>query len=153
MAKVLVRWNKANVISVSTGLPDASVIQFIPGPNEIPAEKWKLIKDHPEFKKRMEAEVVDPIRGKVKMMELIAEKKPSSDQDQDQDSDGDQGEGSALSALGAKEAKELVAETFNTVLLKEWQTTETRGTVLKAVEKQLDAISKEREGESEDSQE
>lgn len=152
MSKVLVRWNKTNVMSVQTGLPDASVVQFIPGVNEFPVEKWDLVKDHPEMKKRMEAEIVDPKRGKVKMLELLsAPKAEGSDNGEGNDEPPAEG----IEGLGAKEAKALVQETFNTPLLRSWLESETRKSVKEAIEKQLEAIDKERQenGENNNSQE
>lgn len=146
MSKVLVRWNKTNVMSVSTGLPDASVVQFIPGANEFTGEQWKLISEHPEIKKRMETEVIDLKRGKVKMIEVLSERKAETKQDDNGDEDE-----SGISGLGVKAAKTLVAETFNTVLLRSWAESETRKGVTDAINKQLEAIDAERAGD--DSQE
>lgn len=141
MSKVLVKWNKSNVMSVGAGLPDASVIQFMPGVNEFTKEQWEKVSAHPEIKKRMETEVVDLKRGKVPMIEVLAEKKSESNGDSDDDNGS-----AAISELGVKDAKALVGETFNTPLLREWLESETRKGVKDAIEKQLAKIEADREG-------
>lgn len=146
MSKVLVKWNKSNVMSVGAGLPDASVIQFMPGVNEFTKEQWEKVSAHPEIKKRMETEVVDLKRGKVPMIEVLAEKKENKSEGNDDDANTN----SAISELGVKDAKTLVEETFNTVLLKEWLEGETRKGVKSAIEKQLEGIEKEREGSNDE---
>lgn len=155
MSKVLVRWNKSHVMSVQTGMPDASVVQFIPGVNEFKKEQWELVSKHPELKKRMETDVVDMKRGKVKMLEVLsAEKKSEGSSDSDSSDEGSSEEG--IAGLSAGDAKTLVEETFNTPLLKSWLESETRKTVKSAIEKQLEAIEKERQengDEENDSQE
>ena len=150
MSKVLVKWNKTNVMSVGAGLPDASVIQFIPGINEFTKEQWEVVSKHPEIKKRMEMEVVDLKRGKVKMIELLSEVKKSDD-----DNKGDEDNKGGIEGLNVGDAKNLIKETENTPLLREWLESETRKGVKEAIEKKLEKIDKDREGndENEGSQE
>lgn len=143
--KVIVRWNQSHVMSVGTGLNDGSVVQFMPGPNEVNAKTWENVKKNPAIKTRMETEIVDPKRGKVPMLEVVSKK---VDEKKGEESETVEG----ISELGVKEAKALVEETFNTALLREWKESETRKGALTAIEKQLEAIEKERESES-DSQE
>lgn len=143
--KVIVRWNKSHVMSVGTGLADGSVVQFMPGPNEVDAKTWENVKKNPLIKTRMETEIVDPKRGKVFLLEVVSKKVDETKGEEKETVEG-------ISELGVKEAKALVEETFNTTLLREWQESETRKGVLTAIEKQLEAIEKERESES-DSQE
>lgn len=157
--KLLFRWNKPSPWSIATGLGDGSVVLFVPGANEKTQEEWDKIKNHPEVVARMESkEIVDPKRGKIKMLELLTkpelkEVEPQKDEKKSEDSSGSEGqdkpEGSddqGLSSLGAKEAKELILETFNTPLLRSWLESETRSTVKSAIEKQLEAIDEERSG-------
>jgi len=154
MSKVLVKWNMAHVMSVATGLPDASVVQFVPGANEFTAEKWALIKDHPEIKARMEADVVVPNVGKMKKLEVLAQKKvvaPTPGKNPEAPTDNG---GSALSELNTEKSKKLIAETFNTPLLREWLESEARAGVKKAIESQMKKIEDERAaGDDTDSQE
>lgn len=153
MSKVLVRWNKSHVMSVQTGMPDASVVQFIPGVNEFTKEQWELVSKHPELKKRMETDVVDMKRGKVKMLEVLsAEKKSegSSDSDSEGESNDEGSSEEGIAGLSAGDAKALVEETFNTPLLKSWLESETRKTVKSAIEKQLETIEKERQENGDD---
>lgn len=161
--KVLIRWNKTHVWSIGTGFGDGSVIQFIPGVNEKTQEDWDKVKNHPEVLKRQELEVVDPIKGKVKMLEIIKSKEVVKAQDSDSsgsdsngDSDSNSDSSAGLSGLSAKEAKELVKETFHTPTLRAWLEDETRSGVKSSIEKQLEAIEKDRlenESDNDDSQE
>lgn len=146
---MLLRWNGKNVWSIGTGLLDASVIQFIPGPNNLTAEQWDCIKNHPEIKLRMEQDIIDEKRGKIKRLELIGSKEaPKGDSDKkesdDDQGDDDQEKGVLLSDMGVKEAKALVAETFNTELLRSWQEVATRKGVLSAIEDQFKVIEEAR---------
>jgi hypothetical protein len=148
MSKVLVKWNKSHVMSVGTALPDSSVVQFVPGVNEFKIEQWEVVKNHPEIKKRMETEVVDLKRGKVPMIEVVSEEKKEENKGEDENSEG------GLAGLGVSKAKNLVKETENTPLLREWLESETRKGVKEAIQKKLEKIEAERESsEDEDSQE
>lgn len=156
---MLVRWNGKNVWSIGTGLADASVIQFIPGPNNLTAEQWNCIKDHPEIKLRMTQDIIDEKRGKVKRLEMIGSKSaPKADikpgESDEGQGDEDQDKGVSLSDMSVKEAKGLIAETFNTDLLREWQEVATRKGVISAIEDQFEAIEEARiqdaEGQGDD---
>ena len=151
MSKVLVKWNKTHVMSVGTGLNDASIVKFIPGANEFTQEQWDKVKNNPELKKRMETQIVDPKRGKVPMLEVISEGKKAETTNGDEGDNGSNDDnGPAISELGVKEAKELVKETFNTPLLREWYEGETRKGVKEAIEKQLQTIEDERKNNDDD---
>ena len=146
---MLLRWNGKNVWSIGTGMVDASVVQFIPGPNSLTAEQWDCIKKHPEIKLRMEQDIIDEKRGKIKRLELIGSKEaPKGDIDQGDSDEGqgdeDQDKGVLLSDMGVKKAVALIAETFNTELLREWQEVATRKKVISAIEKQFKAIEEAR---------
>jgi hypothetical protein len=141
---MLVRWNRTNVWSIGTGQMDGSVIQLIPGPNEITEDKWNLIKDNKVVKQRMETEIIDPKRGKVKMLEIIKPSKPESDEKSEDVEKSEDIEKLSIDGLSSKEAKEIIKETFNTKLLKTWQESESRSGVLKEIEKQLEKIESER---------
>jgi len=134
-------------------LGDSSVIQLVPGPNELPQEKWDMIKDHPTVKERMATKIVDPKRGQVLMLEVVIETKAVAETVQHEAGVSQEEPASSLSALSLREAKELVGETFNTVLLRQWQDEETRKGVLNAIEKQLYEIEKERKESEKESDE
>jgi len=140
---MLVKWNRKHVWSIGTGSMDTSVIQFIPGPNEIKKELWDKIKNHPVIKERMELDVIDEKRGKVKMLEVImpkADDSDDSDNGDDQDSD-DQDQGStSISSLNATDAVSLIKETYNVELLRSWQESESRAKPTKAIESQFKKI-------------
>ena len=149
MSKILVKWNKSNVMGVGAGLPDASVIQFVPGINEFTKEQWEIVGAHPEIKARMKTEVVDLKRGKVPMIEVLSETKKSDDTNKGDDDNNEGG----IAGLGVKEAKNIIKETENTPLLREWLESETRKGVKEAIEKKLEKIEADREGNEDDSQE
>jgi len=146
---MLIRWNGKNVWSIGTGLMDASVVQIIPGPNELKKEHWEAIKKHPVVLERMKEEVIDMKRGKVMLLEIIEVKKAAPKNDNDENDNDDQDQAAILS-LGAKEAKALIAETFNIELLREWKEAATRKGDLEAIEKQIAEIEKDREDDSSD---
>jgi hypothetical protein len=146
MSKVLVKWNKSNVMSVGAGLPDASVIQFMPGVNEFTKEQWETVSKHPEIKKRMETEVVDLKRGKVPMIEVLSEAKKADDSNKGDDDNNEGG----IAGLNVGDAKALVKETENTPLLREWLESETRKGVKEAIEKKLEKIEADREGSNDE---
>jgi hypothetical protein len=141
MSKVLVKWNKAHVWGIGTGMADSSVVHFVPGPNELPQEKWDLIKNHPTVKERIANKSLEVV---VETKLVVASEESGEPVEEPS---------SSLSALSLKEAKELVCETFNTVLLKQWQAEEPRKGVLTAIEKQLAQIEKEREEAGKESKE
>jgi len=145
MSKVLVKWNKSNVMSVGCGLPDASVIQFIPGVNEFTKEQWAVVSKHPEIKSRMKEEVVDLKRGKVPMIEVLSEVKKSKGSNE-----GDDDNKGGIEGLNVGDAKALVKETENTPLLREWLESETRKGVKEAIEKKLEKIEAGREGSNDE---
>ncbi len=145
MKKILIRWNKANVMSVGTGIVDGSVIMFVPGPNHINLDDWNKVKEHPTIKERMETDIVVPNRGKVKMLEVV--KAENDEKAKDEPSNG-------ISDLSVKGAKEIIGETFDTKLLHAWLDDESRKGVLTSIEKQLKSIEDERNNnDSNDSQE
>ena len=75
-------------------------------------------------------------------------KAPVADIDQGDSDEGqgddDQDKSVSLSDLGVKKAVALIAETFNTELLREWQEVATRKKVISAIEKQFKAIEEAR---------
>lgn len=139
---MLLKWNGKHVWSIGSGLGDGSVIQIIPGPNDLTKIQWDAIKEHPVVKERMEKDVIDEKRGKIKMLELVSVKK-SDDSDDDNDDDTNEG----LGGVSVGDAKKIIVETFNTELLRKWDEEETRKGVKTAIEKQLEAIKKDREDE------
>ena len=139
--KVMLRFNRPGPMSIGTGLHDGSVILIKPGINEVTAEQFKVLKAHPIIKARMQDEVVDKKRGKVKMLEVLADEKTDKAEDVPADAD----ESNGLSSLNQKESIKVVGETYDTGLLREWADKETRAGVGKAIEKQLAKIEKERQ--------
>lgn len=145
MKKVLVRSNMTHVVSVGTGLADGSVVQFIPGMNEFDLDKWELVSANPEIIKRMDEDIIDLKKGKVKKIEVLVDAGSKKAKDAE-----DTSEDVSIAGLNAKDAKALITETFSTPILREWKESEARASVVKAIDAQLEKIEAERE---EDSQE
>ena len=141
---MLLKWNKTNVWSIGSGMADGSVVQLIPGNNQLTEHQWKCIKDHPEVKLRMKKDIICLKRGKIKMLEIIGAKKEKKENKGASGNEGNEGSEGAksLEEVNVKEAAKLIKETFNTVLLAQWKESETRSSVLKVIEKQLEDIEK-----------
>jgi len=136
---MLVRWNGKNVWSIGSGMADASVIQFIPGPNDIKKEQWDCIKNHPEIKLRQTQEIICEKRGKIMRLEILEAPKDAPKGD-----DGDDNKEVSITSLGVKKAKALVLETFNVELLRKWDEIVTHKGVKDAIAKQFEAIEQAR---------
>lgn len=136
MKKVLIRWNEPRVMSMGTGLPDASVVQIKPGINEVSQEVFEMMKKHPVVSKRFEKTKIDMKRGKVTLLEVIESESTSNDDKKKDNADNDGT--TSIEELGAKDAKTLIAETLDYDLLKSWLETETRKTVKEAIEKRIE---------------
>ena len=148
---MLVKWNGKNVWSIGSGLNDSSVIQIIPGPNDLKPAEWDAIKNHPVVKARMEKDVIDEKRGKVKLLEVIIPKEKADGSKVETKGEDESGEGEgegdktfSLSSVSVKDAKGIIEETFNTELLREWQDADARSGVQKAIEKQFEKIEEAR---------
>lgn len=147
---MLVKWNRRNVWSIGSGKGDSSVIQIKPGTNDLKKEEWECIKDHPVVKARLETDIIDEKRGKVKMLEIIGTKKVEDKKNENDDDNGED-ENISLGDVSVGEAKTIILETFSTELLREWQESETRKGVLTAIEKQFEAIEESRKEDNGDS--
>ena len=97
------------------------------------------------IKKRLEEDVIDLKRGKVKMIEIVTKKVAPAASNKKDDSSDDSSDESALGSMNVKDAVDLVKETLNTPLLRSWKESETRKKVSDAIKRQLAAIDKERE--------
>jgi hypothetical protein len=142
---MLVKWNGKNVWSIGKGMADGAVVQLVPGPNELEKADWEAIKDHPVVKARMEKDVIDMTRGKVKMLEVVVAKVETGSSDDNSGSDDNNEGGSTLSSLNATDAVKLIKETFNVELLRKWEEDETRKKPMAAIKAQFEAIEKSRE--------
>lgn len=149
---MLVKWNGTNVWSIGSGKGDSSVIQIVPGPNEIKKEDWDRIKNHPVVKARMELDVVDHKSAKiVKKLEVVMPKEVKNNDGED-NADVEKDESStSLSDMSVPEAKGLIAETFNTELLREWDESETRKGAKDAIKKQFEKIEEMRKEDADKS--
>lgn len=154
-----VRWNKPNVWSIGTGIMDGSVVQLVAGINDVPADKWESIKKHPEVIARMAKDMIDPKRGMVKMLEVLDVEKAvdaapapvveapvqtapqtSGDDEIADPAPAAPAKMASLSSVSVKEAKNIIAETSNVELLKEWDEKATRDGVKKAIASQLKSL-------------
>lgn len=149
MSKVLIKSNKTNALSVSTGCASGEVVLLVPGQNEIPADKWARVSKHPDIVKMLKATIIDPKVGKVPVLEVLAQGKGKTVDDSGNEEGGETG----LSSMNATNAVKLVKETFNTQVLKTWLEDESRVKVVAAIEKKLKEIDEEREANETDSQE
>lgn len=91
-----------------------------PGVNDVPPEIWAKWRETPVMKSRLEAEKV--IEPKAEEVEEQAPELPT------------------LEKLSIAKACELVKQTFDVELLEKWIVDEKRERVLKALEKQLEAV-------------
>lgn len=118
---MIVKWNQPNMLTVykpSSAGGDAKAMvraQILPGNNEVKDSDWAEIKKHPLVKHYLDAEVLEEFELK----------------------------GEGLKSADVKAAKSIVAGTFDTLLLKEWKTSEKRPEVLKAIDNQFAKITKE----------
>lgn len=112
----------------------------MPGIQEISQENWDAIKGHILLPYRFENGDLEWIPGKGPE-DFLVDKDSVIDQEAPKDGSteptGDVEVDNPLKACNAKKAKEFVAETFDVELLKKWQETETRDSVLKAIADQL----------------
>ena len=112
---MLVRYNQKNMISAKA---KGKWIRFVPGINEVSSENWQSLIENKNFKKNVD-------KG---LLVVVG----------DQESDDMSG---ALSKVdGVVEAKNMVRETFDIRLLKQWQSEEKRKTVLQVIDEQLEKI-------------
>lgn len=125
---MLLKYNGTRPLSIQMGGMDASVKVFIPGGNEIKDSDWEIIKKHPDIARKIEA----------KEIEVLSEAAPAKTDDNT----------SELSALSAKDAKKLVEETFDVVLLRKWREEETRKPVSNSIDDQLKKIEDERKNDN-----
>lgn len=125
---MLLKYNGTRPLSIQMGGMDASVKVFIPGGNEIKDADWEIIKKHPDMKRKIES----------KEIEILSDSAPAKTDDNT----------SELSALSAKDAKKLVEETFDVVLLRKWRDEETRKPVSNSIDDQLKKIEDERKNDS-----
>ena len=139
MSKVVVILNQSGPLNFQTGRDDSSGILLKPGTNEIEKSELDYIKKHPVGKLKFETKVhVKEKEAYLPIIEVVAES-----------SEDGNAEEVAFAALGAEKAKDLVKNTYDTTLLKEWSESETRKTVAKAIDAQLKKIDEEREGSEE----
>lgn len=125
---MLLKYNGTRPLSIQMGGMNASVKVFIPGGNEIKDVDWEIIKKHPDIARKIES----------KEIEVLSAEAPAKTDDNP----------SELSALSAKDAKKLVEETFDVVLLRKWRDEETRKPVSNSIDDQLKKIEDERKNDS-----
>jgi hypothetical protein len=108
---MIVNYKMSNVLNATAN--DGTEFLFVPGNNEITSTLWNNLLAMPNFKRRVD-EGMFKISSKDDKSSVVI-----------------------LSELSPSEAKELVSETFDPKLLREWQTTETRPGVIKAIDARL----------------
>ena len=136
--KVIVIYSGLGPVSMPLGKSAGAVAVIKPGTNNIDVDVWKQMKKQPDIMKMLERGEKDPkgFNEKTGLGNLhVKGWEPGSD-------DNEAREG--LDGLNAVDAKALVAETYNTELLREWLEKESRAGVINAVEKQLKTIEDER---------
>ncbi len=92
-------------------------VMLVPGVNNITPEEWEKFKA-------------------PKLAQILIDKGEIVPQEEDKD----------IADLNAKDAIELIEDTFNVALLEEWKAGEERKTVIEAIEKQIKHIKGEEEG-------
>lgn len=137
----LVQYTLPNVFRIGS-------VRFIPGLNYITEAQWNEIKSHPLLPYRFTEGHLVWIKNKGPE-DYIAANKPSvaSDKGQDQVEDAKVIAHDILAGFSQKEAKELVAKTFDVELLEVWKEKEDRKVVLNAIEDQIKKINDEQSNE------
>lgn len=172
--KVTLKYSGLGPVSMSSGAGGVWTIR--PGVSALPVDAWEKMKKQPDIAKMLERgskypNDYDKKSGLGNLVVVSGDKKPvvtSSDDsgstssetgsvsdsdktDSNSGSDSDKtGSGSGVPMNSAKDAKELVTETEDTKLLKEWLSGEERPSVKNAIEKKLAEIEKERETSKKD---
>ena len=119
---MLVKWTKSNVLTVclkGKNPREITTVQILPGVNEIDDAMWKRMLDHQGLKHYLSDS------------SLVERKGPSKDNKKS---------GKGLTRFGIDEAKELIGETLDKLLLAAWKEDESRADVLKAIDKQIKHI-------------
>lgn len=132
MKNFVVKWNGTNKY-------ECEAMRLMPGNNEVKADIFEKAKLSPGFKKRIKMGLIQVVeKDKVDPKSPEAPKKEQPE--------------TALDELGIRDAVDVVNETFDSSLLKKYLETETRKTVLKAIEKRIEELfpsSEEKEEEDE----
>lgn len=103
-----------------------------PGTNKVSASWWSNAKKHKTVAKRLELGMLEVVNEGVDDIDLGI--------------DGDEGAESAdISGLNAREAISVIKETFDLKLLKAWAETESRATVTRAIDAQIEIMTAEPE--------
>lgn len=117
---------KSNASRIIAFCISNEIVSVIPGPNTIQDYQYAEMKESADFKRHVKDGVFEI---------LVPTKEEKGDKDADK---------TEIGSLSVKDAKALVAETFNTEELKRWQEEETRKGVVDAIAAQLEKIEKER---------
>lgn len=118
---LLIDYNQANIYRCGE-------LYLIPGINEVKEEIWKEVADHPLVKKRIET-------GQITIL------KPEQSQSDSQESDTSSvPPANPFTGLNFKEAKEIIAQTYDLLTLEKWMKTEDRKNILKLLEEQIESL-------------
>jgi hypothetical protein len=108
---MMVNYRRSNILTVTNKAGDTFL--FVPGNNEITTALWKSFLELPTFKRRLDEGLFRTVSGDDKPSVVV------------------------LQELSPSEAKELVNETFDPKMLREFKKSETRPGVLKVIEARL----------------
>ena len=126
---MLIKWNGKGPLSLILKASGSKPKILVPGVNKFTKEEWEEFKEHPHIKRYMEE--------KPPKFELVSEKEPKPEEKAAAE---EKGEAVDLSQFSNKDAKEVIEETLNVELLKEWKKTENRKSLVAAIDKQLDSL-------------
>lgn len=108
-----IHYKKPNVLRANG--KNGSVFLFVPGNNDVPKSVWDDLMANKNFKRRVDEGSLTVVSEKDSDPEGIA----------------------SLADFGTAEAKQIVRDTYDPLLLRQWMKTEQRKTVAAVIEEQL----------------
>lgn len=136
---MFVKYKKEGILSLP--VDKSSTIILKPGVNpNVDDTAWAKVVKNPIIKKKIEEGIIIPMPSKLSGSKKAEEKKKAQEEIQ---AELDKGAAEALAEYNAKDAANLVKETYDTEVLKSWKYEEKRGEVLKTIEEQLEKIANE----------
>lgn len=99
------------------------------GINEVTKEEWDQIKNHPRLD-----DLFNPKNGENELLEWIDGRGPEDNEHKTPES------GNILSTMPEKQAVKVIKNTLNKELLEKWHKTESRDSVVKALEIQFEKL-------------
>ena len=113
---MFIKYNAKNIYRVGN-------VRLVPQMNDVDDSKWDAIKDHPHVQNKIQNGVIA----------VVSEKKKK-------ESSADSSENNSLSSLSTKDAKKFVSDTLDIVTLEKWKEIETRKSVLKVIDTQIEIL-------------